>query len=435
MEITVTATGDCTRQIDIEVPFHDIQPHIDKAYARYQKKVSIAGFRKGKIPISLLKKQFGDAIRAEVVEDLVQHYFSEAVKEKELPIVAPGSVKDVQFEENRPFRITAEVEVEPDVAVSDYTGFTVEKDKITVSREEVDHTLDLIREEKAEARETDDGAKTGDIVTGDVQALDGSGVPVIGQKWEARSFEIGKPPVGDMLAGQFDGLRSGDERRFSITQPPDEEGGAAQIDHYSISVSKVEEKILPALDDAFAASLGGYASLADLKENIRQRITSQREEESERALRFRISDEIIKRNDVTLPESMVKNVLDSMYEEHLQQSGQQSRKPLERSQFDGYQAPQVRWNLKWHLIGDKIAEQEGISVSDEELEAEISKLIVRDGAEDKKLKAWFKNPENARRLRDSMRDDKLMAFLRERVKIKEVTPKKRRDTQTPGGRR
>lgn len=434
MDITVTATGDCTRQLDIEVPFKDVQPHIDKAYARYRKKVNIAGFRKGKIPISLLKKQFGEAIRAEVIEDLVQHYFREAVKEKELPIVAPGAVNDVQFEEDKPFRFSAEVEVEPDVSVSNYTGFAVEKDAVKVSKEDVARTLDMIRDEKAEVRETDDGAKAGDIVTGDVQALDGSGVPIIGQKWEARSFEIGKPPVGDMLEGQFDGLRRGDERRFSITQPPEEGGGASQVDHYSISVAKVEEKILPALDDDFARSLGEYESLNDLKQTIKERITSQREEESQRALTFRISDEIVKRNDFTLPEAMVKSVLDSMYEDHLQQSEQQAREPLERNQFDTYQAPQVRWNLKWHLLADKIAEQEQIAVSDEEVQKEIDTLISREGAEDKKLKAWFKKPENARRLRDSMRDDKLMAFLREQVKIKEVTPKKRRENKTPGGK-
>jgi len=426
LKVKVTDLGDCKKQIDVEVPYETIKPGIQKTYDRYQKKVKIDGFRKGRIPLSLLKKQFGDSIEAEIVDNLIQEYFGKAIEQEDLPIIAPGSMKDVKYNENEPFCFTAEVEVEPEVEVNDYTGLKVEKEAVKVSKKEVLQTLEMIRDEKAELVETDKGAQKGWVVTGDVQALDGSGVPLVGQKWEGRSFVIGKAPIGDLLNDQLDGVKKGEERKFTIVQPGVEDGDEELVDNYLITVSKVEEKIIPALDDDFAKSLGEYDSVADLKEKIEARITAQQEEESEKELRYRISEEIIKANDFKIPDAMVQNVMESMYEDHLEQSKVQNQQPAEFQQFKEYQEPQVKWNLKWHLLSDKIVEKENLVVTKDELDKEIAKLTIVEGKEDKKLKTWFGNPKNTKRLQDGMLEDKLMTFLKDNAKIKEVSLKKKK---------
>ncbi len=417
MKVTVTDLGECKRQVDVEVPYAEVEPEIQKGYKKYQKKARIDGFRQGKIPLSILKKQFGQAIEHEVREELIQKYFRLAVVQEEIPIVSPGTVKEVNFQEGRPFSFVSEVEVEPDIDPDDYQGFKVEKRTVKVTDEDVERTLQLLREERASFSEVGEGASGGNLVHGEVQALDSSGVPMIGQKWPARMFELGDNQVGRLLGDQLNGVKKGDTRRFSITQPA--EDGSNKTDHYSINVEKVEEKILPELNDTFAQELGQYENLQNLKEEVRRSLEARRDDEAEKGLRQRIMDEIIKRNDFSLPGAMVQNLLDSLWEEESSRGEQR----MTRQDFDNSQRPLVVWHLKWNLISERLAEKESISVSEEEVNEEINRIISQNEKEQMKLKAWFKKEENRRRIQNTLAENKLMEFLKNKLKIKEVTVK------------
>ena len=120
MKTVVTDVQSWKKRIEVEVDYQEVRPYLDKAIRKYQKKISLDGFRKGKVPLSIIKKRFGDAIQAEISEELIQIFFKKAVEEEDLAIVAPGSVEDVTFEENLPFRFIVEVEVEPEITVSNY---------------------------------------------------------------------------------------------------------------------------------------------------------------------------------------------------------------------------------------------------------------------------------------------------------------------------
>ena len=421
MKITVTDLGDCKRQMDVEVPYDEIVPHVEKAYKKYQSRVHIDGFRQGKVPMSLLKKRFGDAIQSEVADDMVQHYFRAAVLQEKLDIVAPGAIQKLNFEEGQPLTFTAEVEVEPEIEVKDYKGLKLEKTTVQVSGEDVDKTVEMLREQKADRREIEAGARMGDVVEGDVQALDASGVAMVGERWENRQFELGEPPIGHLIGEQLNDVKKGDTRRFSITVPASETGEESdRIDNYEITVKSVKEKVLPTLDDAFAQSVGEYETLEALKTHIRERITAQQEEESERGLRYQMIDTIIQRNDFVLPEAMIENVLQAMWEDFQKQPQAQ----LTRDQYVQAKRPEVVWNLKWSKIWSKIAEVETLAVTDEELQAEIDKAVNASGKEDKKLKVWFNDETRRRRLRDNLLEDKVIALIKAEAKIKDVAPKK-----------
>ena len=381
------------------------------------------GFRKGKVPLSLIRKRFGDAIQAEAADDLVQTFFRRAVIEEALPIVSQATVKDVSFEEDKPLRFTAEVEVEPEVEVDHYSGIKVEKELIRVGDEDIDQTLEVLREQRAELLDREGGAEEGDVVEGDVQALDASGVPVIGQKWDDRAFELGKPPLGDVVLDQLKGITPGEERKFTIVEPEGSGGTAGRKeDRYSIRVKTVKEKRLPELNDAFAKDLGEFETMEDLRTDVQERLQTQRDEEADRGLRNRIADEIVKRNDFELPPSMVENAVEGMWEDYRKRPDAK----IDETAFREQNRPLVMWNLKWHLLWQKIAEVESVAVTDEELEAEIEKLVKGAEQGEKKMRAWFKEEGRRRRLRENMLEDRVMAFLKERAKIKETTPKKQK---------
>ena len=176
MKTVVTETGACKRRLEVEVGAEEVRPYMEEAYRSYQKKLHIEGFRKGRVPLSIVKQRFGEQIRAGVADDLVQTFFRDAIEKESLAVVSPGTVQELSFGEDEPFRFTAEVEVEPEVRVVDYKGFKVEKEVLKVTEEDVKRTLEVLREQKAERKPVEGGAQSGHIVEGDVQALDASGL-------------------------------------------------------------------------------------------------------------------------------------------------------------------------------------------------------------------------------------------------------------------
>jgi len=422
LKTTVIETGACKREIDVELNEDEVKPFIEKAYQSYQKKIHIDGFRKGKVPISLIKKRFGEAIKAEVADEVIQAYFKKAIEEENLETIAPGTVQEVSFEEGKPFHFKAEVEIEPEVEVTDYKDFKVDKDIMKVTKEDVQRTLDVLQEQRAEKREVEGGAEVGHLVEGDIQALDSSGVPIIGEKWENSVIELGSAPLGDIVQDQLLGTGKGEEKRFKLVQSVPEEGGNVQNQesHYSINVTSVKEKILPKLDDDFAKALGDFQTFSDLEDSILQNIKVQREEDAERLLHRRIADEILKRNDFEVPPTMIENLLQSSWDEYQKRPD----KEMDEDKFKEENRASALWSIKWHLIEKKLMELENIQVTDQEVSDEIDKIVEASPKQGKKIQTQFKDAKRRERLKENISQRKLMDALKGQIKIKEVVIKK-----------
>jgi len=417
LKTDVVDLGSSKKKLTVEVPFHEIKPLLDQKYREYQKKIRIEGFRKGKVPLSILRKRFGRAIEVELSDELAETFFKKAVNENGLDLVAPGKIQDIRFEEDKPFRMTAEVEVEPEIKVTAYKGLRAEKEIRQVTDTDVDQWIGWMREQRAETRPLDAGARDGDIVEGDVQALDHTGIPIVGQKWEGRSFELGRPPVGDMVKEQLAGAKAGDSRRFSLTQTESTDGRSGEkVYHYRIDVKSVMEKNLPVLDDAFARSVGDFDSVEDMRSKIRKRMEEEQEQNSERALRHRLADEVIRKNNLHLPDGMVDHALKVMWENHHQQQPDD----LDETAFrEKYRANAI-WNLKWNRLWKKIADSEDLAVSDETLTERIDQIAEANPGEKTRIQTLFKNQDRRERLRDEILEEKVVDFLKEHGKIKEV---------------
>ncbi len=421
MEAVVTEVDACKRRLEVTIPAEEYTHGVEKACKTYQKKMHIDGFRKGKVPLGIIQKQFGEAIKAEVTDELVQTFFRNTIIEKNLNVVAPGVIKDVSHEEGGVVRFTAEVDVEPGVTVSHYKGLKLTKEVLRVTEEDVDRTIDVIREQRAENRPVDGGAEAGHLIQGDIQAIDHSGVPIIGSKWEDRQFEIGKPPMVDEVETQILGARAGESRRFRlVSQRPDAQGNMqSHEEHYTIQVKEVYEKILPDVDDAFAQELGDYADLKALKKELRSRLEAERSEHAERQLRSRIADEIVKTNDLRLPESMIENILRNMWEdEH-----ERGKTSLDETAYKEQHRAGAVWNLKWYRLWNKIAEVESLEVTETELDDQIDKLAKAAPKEEKKIRALLKDVKRRERMREDLLEEKVMVLLKEHGKIKEVVVK------------
>jgi len=421
LKTTVTESGSCKKILEVEVPFEDVKPIIEKTFDTYRKKISIDGFRKGKAPQSLIQKQFGDAIQAEAADQAVQSFYKKAIEQEDIHPVAPGTIQDVSFDENKPLIFKAEVEVEPEIKVTNYQGIKVEKEIMKVDAQDIDRTLEALQEQKAKLEPVEGGVEKGNVIEGDIQAIDLSGVPIIGNKWEDRAFELGKAPLGDIIEDQLLGAKVGEEKRFSIEQPADSNPeGRPETDHYSIHVKSIKKKILPSLDDAFAKDMGKFDSLDELKEDIKKSLEARRDSESEQRLRNRLAEEIIRRNDFELPPSLVETVLNGMWQEYQKRPDPE----ITEEKFKEENKPRVLWNLKWIRIWMKVAEQESLSVSDEEANAKIDEAVKQSPKQDKKIRSLYKDKRKIERLREDILEEKVINFLKEHAKIKEVVLKK-----------
>ncbi|MBN2030149.1 trigger factor [bacterium] len=428
MKTVVSEIESWKRKVEVEVSPEEVHPHMEKAFQSYQKKMRIDGFRKGKIPLSIIRKRFGQMIRAEVSEKLIETFYRKAIEQEGLKVVAPGQIREISFEENQPFRFAAEVEVEPGIEVTDYKGIKVEKEILKVTEEDVDQTIEILRNEKAKMRPVAEGAKEGHIIEGDIQALDATGVPIIGNKWENRILEMATPQVDPVIQEQLMGVVEGEERRFKV--PQTERGPNGQIqnreEHYSVKVKSVKEKILPELGDGFAQEMGDFQTFEEMKGAIHKRIEMQREYDAEQLLRNRLADHIIRRNHFDIPPSMIENGLNSLLENYREQSEEK----IDESAFREEHKAKVEWNIKWRLIWHKIAEIENIFVSEDDVKAEIENIVASSDQNNKKMRAWFKDSKRRDNLKERLLEGKVVDFLKENAKVKEVVIKKSKKHQS-----
>jgi len=424
-----TCINNWKKLLKVDVPAEEIAPHIEEAYHTYQKKIHLEGFRKGKVPLSIIRKRFGKAIQAEVSEDLVQTFFKKAVEAEKLALISPGVIKDVSFAEGEPLQFTAEVAVEPEIEVKNYQGLKLEKEIHKIDKEDVRQALKVLQEQKAEIRPIEGEAKPGSIIEGDIQSLNESRIPIVGHKWEDRAIVLGEPPLGDQVQDQLLGVKVGEERQFKVIQPEKDPNGKLKEKEqfFLIKVKAIKEKVLPEITDDFAKEIGEFKTVDELEEAVQKQLEIQKERDSEDMLRHRLINEVIRRNDFEIPEPMVKNTLDLLWENY----SKQSKEKMDEETYRKEHQPQTVWNLKWQLIWKKIAEIENITISDDELDKEIEKGAQSNPKEAEKIKAHYRDSRHRDRLKMDFLESRTIQFIQENSKIKDVNVKKQKRNHSP----
>ncbi len=425
MDVRVETINEWKKKIEVTVPAEEVEPVFEQAYRDFAKNAKIEGFRKGKLPISMVKSRYGEAIRVDSIEKLIQTFFKKAVDQEDLPLVAPGTIMDVAAPGEFPFRFTAEVEVEPEVNLKDYKGLKLKQEVQKVTEDDVNHVLESIQHQRAELKDHEGPVEAGHVIQGDVQALDDTGIPIVGDKWENRMFELGTPPFGPLMEKQLLGAEVGQERPFSLPEQ-DPEGKSEKEHQYSITVNKIQKKILPELDDEFAKSMGDFENFDALQQRIQSNIEAERNQQEEKALRDQVVAEIVKRNPLELPPSMVENALAGLWEEQSKNPNNQ----MDEAQFKEMYKPMATSTLKWNMFWPEIAEKESLEVTEDEIQTEIDRAVSIDEKHEKKIRSFYKNEQNQRRMKLEMLENKVFDWIKENSKIKTVQAKKEKTAKS-----
>lgn len=414
MDIQLKETSSYAREADIDLSWEEIAADFEQTIKQFSKRVKLPGFRPGKVPRKVLMKQFQPAIEADFVENSVNTYYLKALQEKEIIPINMGSVSDVHFHHGEHFKFKVAFEIEPDVTIPKMKrkSLKVEKTNYITDDEDIDMAIDEMRHGHAEVQTVEDGAQLDDYVICDLQEIDISGVPIIGKKLETRYIKLGQIPFDGDNQKKLEGIKPGEKTQVSV--PVDEKGSTST---FELSVQNVERQILPEVDEDFIKMADPEAeNVADYRGRIKDRLGKAYDQRSEKASDEQLTDAMINHVNPEFPPSMAESYLGHMVEDVMKNNPAATDKEKIKEIYQ----PVAERNLKWYLIRNTIIKNEKYEITKEDVQADIDQRKEANPKEAKELEKYFKKPSNRSRLEDDLMEKKVLAYLKNFTKIKEV---------------
>lgn len=372
-------------KLTIEVSAEEFSKAVEAAYQKNKGKISVPGFRKGKVPKKMIEQMYGKAVfYEEAANAVIPDAYEKALEECTETIVSAPKVNVEQIEEGKPFIFTAEVALKPEVVLGTYKGVEVEKADVAVTDEEVDADLAQQRENNArtvavEGRSVQDG----DIAVIDFEGF-ADGAAFEGGKGENYSLTIGSHSFIDNFEEQLIGRNIGEECEVNVTFPEDYQAAelAGKPAMFKVTVKEIKEKQLPELDDEFAGEVSEFDTLEEYKEDIRKKLGEKKEADAKNAKEDAVVDAIIADAKMEIPDAMVETQQRQMVDDFAQRMQMQGISLEQYFQFTGltYDAmleqvkPQADRKIKSRLVLEAVAAAENITASEEDYEAEIARM-------------------------------------------------------------
>ncbi|MGM9654239.1 MAG: trigger factor [Butyricicoccaceae bacterium] len=367
----------------------------EKSYRKNAHSINIQGFRKGKAPRKIIEKLYGPEIfYDDAMNACIPDAYEAAVEEAGLKVVSQPSITDVDVKDGE-FVFTAVVYVKPEVSVKDYKGIEAEKDEAVVTAEEVEAELTRMQDRNARQVSVEREAKKGDIVNLDFEGFV-DGVAFEGGKGEKFDLELGSGMFIPGFEEQLEGKKAGDECDVDVVFPEtyQEKTLAGKPAVFKCRINEVKENQKPALDDEFAKDVSEFDTLADLKADIEKKQQESKTASADNAFQERVMDKVIENLEADIPEAMVETQLDRVAEDfsyRLAMQGMEFESYLKmtgmtKEQFRQVFKPQALRQVKIRLALEKIAELEGLEVTDEDLNAEFAKLAENNKMDVEKVK-------------------------------------------------
>ncbi|MBN1163935.1 MAG: trigger factor [Candidatus Krumholzibacteriota bacterium] len=419
ISIDVSQEEDCRKVIQVEVDPGLFRDEKEKALKGLTRKVSLPGFRKGKVPQSMVKVRFADEIHQEALKNILPMAYGHALTEKKLNPIGEPVFRDIKAEEDTPLSFRIEVETAPELEISDYRNIKVKAEKVKITEEDVDSVLHNLQERSAAYEKVERGAVNTDLVALDYLPLDESGQPDETKKVNDYPVQLGMGQLFPAFEEALAGKEPGQSGEVEIVYPDDFEPPqlAGKKISYRFTVKEVKEKRLPPLDDKFASTLDEkFKSLEELKTDIRGKLSEEKEKEARRKREEEAIDRIIDSHDFEIPGSMVERFKHELMEEdsrRRQMAGGSAEESEERKkEYEDLFDRIARRNIKRFFLIDYISRQEKISVGDEEMNKELERMAGESGKDLEEVKKIIpRGSENYKNLGNRLRERKVFEII------------------------
>jgi trigger factor len=414
----------CKRELTIEIPADIIHAETESVVGRYQKLARIPGFRKGKVPASIVRQRFAEDIKNEIVEALVPRYFREETQKQNLSPVSQPRVTDLHLHEGEPLTFTASFEVLPDFKVAPYQDLHIVRLDTNVSDEDVENALNNLGQQHATYSAVDEERP---LTDGDFAVVSFKGTPTESeQDADSKPVEVDEVMVeigGQNTVPEFTqnlrGAKPGEQRDFDVKYADDfsDKRLAGKTMTYEVDIKAIKTRSVPDLNDEFAKELGAdFTSLDQLRTRLRENMKAEKLHEAEHQGKDQIVEELVKRNDFPVPEAMLDQQIDLRLERGLRALAAQGMRTedMKRMDFGRLRAGQresAMREVKASLILEKIADEEEIEVSDEEFDRELQALATQSKQTLEQIRARLTQDGGLDRIRHRIRNEKTLDSL------------------------
>ncbi|CAN3980649.1 trigger factor [Kitasatospora purpeofusca] len=377
-------------RLTVEVPFEELKPSLDAAYKKINQQVSVPGFRKGKIPNRVIDQRFGrGAVLEEAVNDALPRFYTQAVDEGKIEVLGQPDITNIEgvekLADGGDLKFTAEVDIRPEITLPDFSAIEVTVDPIVVSDEDIDKSLEQLRERFSSVKDVERAAAAGDTVVLDLEAKVDGEVPEDGTA-SGVSYEIGSGRLIDGIDEAVVGLEAGGTATFTTEL----KGGtqAGQTSEVTVTVTAVQEKELPELDDEFAQLASEFDTLEDLKADSRKRLERMKEYDQATQAQEKVLDALLGLVEIEFPEKLLKDEIETRkhnLEHHqLEPMGLDLATYLEtqgksEEEFLAETEEQAKKGIKTQFVLDQIVADEELNVSQEELTEHLIRRAAGSG--------------------------------------------------------
>ena len=426
MKVSVEQISEITSRVHVELPEEAVSRQLKKAYNRLNRSAKVRGFRPGKVPLTILKRQYGDQVNHEVGLELVNDTLMEAVEQTGMEVVSQSDLDREPLQEGEPFRYSFVVELKPQVRARDYKSIPAKRPPVEVSDEEIAAELALRRQANFHLRSLEEPRpiQQGDHAVLDFKTFaDGKPVP----DGEARGFhlEVGSNRFNPEFENELLGASKGEEREIQVAFPFDygNKNLAGKKATFQVAVKDIKEKVLPELNDEFAKNLGEFGSLEDLRSAIRQELESSKRKRIDDEVWVQICDELLNRNPFEVPKSMVEQELQRMLDTirfrlssqnlTLEQAG------MDEDTFKERNRQMAEKRVRTSILLERISHQEGFEIGDEELDQGLRSTAEKMNQPYDKVRDFYLRNNMMDSYRHQLLEDKVINFLQDQADITE----------------
>jgi trigger factor len=407
LDFNVNDINETEKEIQINITQEELVPHFEEAFKEYQRKVELPGFRKGKVPMHMIKKIYGESIEYEKLEKLADNFFRKVTEEQNINPIGTPALVDMDYKRGETAMYRIKYEVNPSFELKEYKGMTFEKEVHKVTEREVEEEIKHILSANATFEETQTATDETHVVIYDMEYLDETGTIVVGDKVLNQRINLSddhllefknaliNSSVGDEPIVNFEMAHEGHQHKYSVR----------------LIVKKIERIIPPEFSDELVKKITKekVTSISEFKAQLEKDIQAYWHDINDRKLRDSIVEKIISSYEFTVPHFMVDNLLES-YIDRLKEKYPKKELPtdfdIEKYKKENHE--NAVWQVKWYFISQRIIEAENINIEDAELEKLVEADVERTGIDKERLLQYYKNSQS---LKDKLLTNKLMTFL------------------------
>jgi trigger factor len=416
MEVSIADLTEIDREVSIQATSAELAPHFDEAFRKQRAKIELKGFRKGKAPLDLIRKLYGESIEYDSLTDIANEFYRQAMEERKIQPIGEPVLTDMSYKPGEPFSFKVKFQIKPTITLKDYRGVAAERVKHVVTNKEIDDELHRIRRSNAKSVEAEIAESDEHVVIADIQELDAGGSPIIGKKSGEVRIYLADETVYPEIKTALRGIAVGGEARATINRTVEEK---QELVHLQLTARKIERVELPELNDEFVRMItkNKVGTAEAFMTGLRNDITRFWDDRTDRKLTDAIVGEIVRRHEVPVPESMVKGILDSMIEDMAQRyPGKKLPADFNDKEFREQNREFATFQAKWYLLRERLIEAEGITATDADFEQRAELDAPSMGIDSKRLLEFYRTSES---VRDRIISTKLMDVLKQHSAITE----------------